>query len=245
MTVDQTFFKYRPINKYLIESLVNPSLYFAKPSELNDPFDCRLNLESVFKQAALTATGKRQSHLESALSQQTFLKNFQEAFDNSGVCSFSLVNNETLLWSHYADRHKGVCLSYQIPRIHFSDDDTINIDWFEKVNYGPETLIKLLQTCSMELNDFILNLIPPYLSTKSPSWGYEKEFRIIRKEHGIRNIHGYFLKKICFGLETPNSDIELVTKLANNYCGCTYFEQMVRDDSAFGFTMRPLTESLS
>ena len=33
------FYKYKSINKYLIESLEEKYLYYASPSELNDPFD--------------------------------------------------------------------------------------------------------------------------------------------------------------------------------------------------------------
>ena len=46
-------FKFRAINKHLIESLVNPSLYFARPDTLNDPFDCRLDLRGTFKRYLL------------------------------------------------------------------------------------------------------------------------------------------------------------------------------------------------
>lgn len=45
MNTLNTLFKFRTINKYLIESLVNPSIFFPKPENLNDPFDCRPNLE--------------------------------------------------------------------------------------------------------------------------------------------------------------------------------------------------------
>jgi hypothetical protein len=38
-------YKYRAINKRLIESLINQTLYFARPDELNDPFDCRIDLQ--------------------------------------------------------------------------------------------------------------------------------------------------------------------------------------------------------
>jgi len=51
------FYKFRRIDKYTIESLVTPSLYFARPSELNDPFDCQINLDITLAAAAALSEG--------------------------------------------------------------------------------------------------------------------------------------------------------------------------------------------
>ena len=34
-----------------------------------------------------------------------------------GVCCFSAVINNPLLWSHYADQHRGVCIGYSLARV--------------------------------------------------------------------------------------------------------------------------------
>lgn len=49
-------YKFRKIDKRLIESLVNQNLYFANPTSLNDPFDCQIDLEAALKRAELSAT---------------------------------------------------------------------------------------------------------------------------------------------------------------------------------------------
>ena len=41
------YFKFRVINKYLLESLMQGALYFASPEELNDPFDCNLDIKKA------------------------------------------------------------------------------------------------------------------------------------------------------------------------------------------------------
>lgn len=38
---DQRFYKYRPWNEYSENLIRNCEIYFANPSEINDPFDCR------------------------------------------------------------------------------------------------------------------------------------------------------------------------------------------------------------
>src|SRR6266487_4604824 len=101
---DYRYFKFRTINKHLIESLVNSRLFFAKLSELNDPFDCRLDLGKSFARAASSATGTRKAWLQSGLNDgQKFIKDWQASFENFGICSFSLDLNSTIMWSHYAD----------------------------------------------------------------------------------------------------------------------------------------------
>ena len=61
---DYLYFKFRAINKYMIESLVNPSLYFAKPNTLNDPFDCLIDLRNTFSRAVHLTTGNRRAWLK-------------------------------------------------------------------------------------------------------------------------------------------------------------------------------------
>ncbi len=88
---DYLYFKFRSINKHLIESLVNSSLYFARPDELNDPFDCRPDLRKSLLRAASLATGRQKSFLQSALNDgQKFIESWKARFESFGICSFSL-----------------------------------------------------------------------------------------------------------------------------------------------------------
>ncbi len=232
-------YKFRPINRYLIESLVNGSLYFAKPETLNDPFDCRINLEVVLKKAEQAATGNRKSFLTSILSDSHFFESWKSCFDNIGVCSFSRVNSERLLWSHYADAHRGVCLEYQFRTSYFLPPE-FQLTVAGNVDYHPRPLMEWLKDAPMAMPPFIEGLVHQYLKTKNPAWIYEAEARIIRKNHGSHIIRDKFLKRVYFGLQTPQADIDLVTKLARDYCDCSSFGQLVRDDTEFGFTVKTL-----
>lgn len=238
-----TLYKFRPINKYLIESLVTQSLYFAKPDTLNDPFDCKIDLESVLKRAKLTATGERRSFLTSILGDSQFFENWKSYFDNVGVCSFSQMNADTLLctllWSHYADEHKGACLEYQFRESYFLNPEFL-LTAAGNVEYVHEPLTEWLKNAPIEMIPFTEELIHKYLKTKSPAWEYEKEARIIRRKHGTFNIRDKFLKQVYFGLQTPQADIDLVTKLARDYSGCTSFARLIRDETDFGFTVKKL-----
>ncbi len=238
MSTDYLFFKFRPINKFLIESLVSPSVYFSNPSNLNDPFDCQLDIRKSFSRAVEKAQGNRKKALHSILNTDGALNRFSEHFKSIGVCSFSRLENsfdEPLLWSHYADGHKGVCLLYR-----FTEDFLNNpeeIIGVSEVKYGVDILTDWLANSEILPNqDFVTELIKVILTAKSTAWRNEKEVRIIRPSSGNFTIPHGCLEQICFGLRTPTSDIELVKKLAEEYSGCSRFYKIEHADTDFGIS---------
>ena len=239
MDDDYLYFKFRKIDKHLIESLVSRELYFAKPDTLNDPFDCRLDLEKSFTHAASSATDAQATKLKEALSSPKLLKQWETQFSSVGICSFSLCSDETLLWSHYADQHKGVCLLYRFSQL-FLIDSKNRILGVSKVAYENDRLTEWLKSASLDQNDpdnFRNELTKIYLTAKSPAWKYEKEARIIRFDPGPFPVPHGCLEQICFGLETPRTDVDLVTKLAMSYHKGIKFCRMIRNESDFGIRM--------
>jgi hypothetical protein len=234
-----TLYKFKPINKYLIESLVNRSLYFAKPDTLNDPFDCRVNLKDMLRRATLSSTGERKGFLTSFLDNPQFLENWKSYFDNIGVCAFSRTNADTLLWSHYAEQHRGVCLEYQFRSSSFLTPE-FGLTAAGKVNYDTDALSEWMKNAPMDQAIFIEGLVHEYLKTKHSAWEYEQEERIIKREHGAYTFPEKILKRVYFGLQTPQADIDHVTKLARDYSGCTSFAQLICDETDFGFTVKKL-----
>ncbi|MBW2608448.1 MAG: DUF2971 domain-containing protein [Deltaproteobacteria bacterium] len=143
------------------------------------------------------------------------LDQLKSDLENMGVCSFSLEFNNTLMWSHYADNHHGVCLTYELPKSFF--DKTANeIFGIVDVDYGLNPLSdwfikKALKHNSFE--DFVRDLIIKALTVKAKLWEYEKEVRILRKQEGVHVIDKEYLKQICFGLLTPSPDITLLKNI--------------------------------
>lgn len=231
-------YKFRPINKWLIESLVNRCLYFAKPDTLNDPFDCRIDLRGALRRAVSSAAGDRRNLLLAFLGTQKFFENWQSTFDNLGVCCFSRDNRDPLLWSHYANAHRGLCLKCEF-RASYLLSEEFHLTTMGNVEYLAEPASEWLKNCPMDMTKFIERLVHAFAKTKSPAWAYEMEARIFRPP-GVFNFSEPFLSQICFGLRTPQADIDLITNLARTYTGCTTFSKMVPDETEFGFTERPL-----
>ncbi|MBK8112877.1 MAG: DUF2971 domain-containing protein [Saprospiraceae bacterium] len=88
-------FKYREHNQLTLSSLINNYSWYGNPSSFNDPFDYSLLTNSFLR--------------------ERFLK-------SHNVFCLSEENDNLLLWSHYADCHKGYCVEYT----DYSDDE-INV----------------------------------------------------------------------------------------------------------------------
>jgi hypothetical protein len=236
---DCRLFKYRPINKRLIDSLVKSSLWCAKPETLNDPFDCRIDLNKSWEQACSLATGVQKEFLQRVLDDpQEFFKN-AEHLKNVGICSFSRIGKHpsaSVQWTHYADEHKGVRLLYRFPQSFIKgiceQDGVYDL---RKVVYKDNVLTNWLASTKTAGPDFINALAAHYFTAKSSAWKHEREERIIRRTPGYLKIPSGYLEQVCFGLRTPQDDVELVKELAKEYCGCKKFYKIEHDEkSDFG-----------
>lgn len=242
MSANYNYFKYRPINKRLIESLVTRTWYFARPDTLNDPFDCRIDLRKAFVRAAATALGSRSKFYDAVLAKENGnLQSMVNKLSNVGVCSFSLTPSSDLLWAHYADNHRGVCLNYEFaPLVAMNLAQLVGVD---TVKYGGNVFTDWLDIAPVDAGDsasFLNALATVYLTAKSEQWAYEEEARIIRTEAGLLEVPRNILTGVCFGLRTSLDDIHLITDLVRQYTDCTVFSKMESDDSDFGYVSRSI-----
>jgi len=249
---EHRLFKYRPIDKYLIDSLVKPGLWCAKPDTLNDPLDCQIILLEAIRRAHSLAREPVKEFLGKILEdpEKIFIEQMKRAL-GVGICSFSLYDeyrSDSVQWAHYADKHKGVRLSYRIPHSFIVDrsdnwDNTKELFGLFEVKCKDDVFTNFLAQTNSAGPKFITELAICYLTAKSPAWGYEHEVRIIRKAHGYLEIPKGCLEEVCFGLRTPVEDIELVKKLAREHCGCERFYKMEHDQkSDFGMIAVKLAE---
>jgi hypothetical protein len=90
-----------------------------------------------------------------------------------GMICFSSSYQSPLMWAHYADKHAGICLGFDVSE-----------DWFFQVEYIKD-LIKFDRNFDLTESD-----AKKLLSAKHESWAYEQEYRIFcplkdkKPEHG-------------------------------------------------------------
>lgn len=153
-----------------------------------------------------------------------------------GICSFSKEYNETLMWSHYATDHKGVCLAFKCKkkgnnRLYLKLRDksqwrTYRFQDYElkKVNYLENYETPIINFVQDYKNNRKLD--NPF-KTKTSSWSYENEYRIIDKIYTDENNEeqkSKFLEfrqtdisQIIFGYRCYEKQKETVKKFINNH----------------------------
>lgn len=223
----------------MLDALVKSIVFCALPSKLNDPFDCQIDIRKSALHAAKKLTGFQREVLETTSRTPAYFDEIQERMKKVGVCSFSLTLNEPVLWSHYADEHRGVCLLYQFEE-DFLLDRCNQIVGVTKVTYGENPLSEWFMTqIPEEIEDdfykkFTTELLKRVLIVKGAAWSHETEARIIREIAGPFEIPRTCLKQVCFGLNTSLENERLVRKIVDHSGYTVKYCKMRKAESDFG-----------
>ena len=215
-----------PIYKYTsvagaMAILANTSLKSTSPLDFNDPFDCDTSIleftrtaESVaeYKQA-LDTTSLPLSEKIRAVAEFYQPANFQKVYayvaqkkiEKAKVTCFSKTYLNTLMWSHYASQHKGVCLEFD-GSMPANDILERGIAFMVNVNYDRKEIINY----NFDKERAIVDLF----TRKWSDWRYEEEVRIIiMDDEPIQKFDKRFLTGLIFGCRTSEIDKQSVLDL--------------------------------
>jgi hypothetical protein len=230
-------------------------LYFAKPVAFNDPFDCRPSFsmeapkaqlrryyeglysrhEPMMGRAARRAESKQiardpRRNPASPQNLADFKKSYHESVtDRIGLVCLSEVADDLLMWSHYADSHRGICLAFDWQTEFFSQAQPV-IYQKTRPHVNP-----IFQTHEEMLEHALL--------TKSDHWKYEKEWRIIqyRKGAGAYKFPPEALVGVILGSQISPADRALVVGwLAARQVPASLFQASL-SDVAFSVNIAPCT----
>jgi hypothetical protein len=199
----------------LNEIIVDHSLYFTSPSAFNDPFDCKpfMNLEgssSELEQFFTDQVNEKYQGQPAAVRQFVQcmfgphvnltkkveeLSNLWHQSFTMGICCFSEPKDNILMWSHYADCHRGVCLEFTFEPTEPVFRDAKPIEYastYPEMNY-----LKQEGQKGMFLR-------------KASDWSYEKEWRVFSNKTGLVSFRPDALTGIIFGCRIQPSNITLV-----------------------------------
>jgi hypothetical protein len=109
-------------------------------------------------------------------------KSWRKEQENFGIASFSERCDSLLMWAHYADSHKGICLVYDVKALFGIRDPKDILDWIHPVRYVPDTSEILSEwekiATGQELTDAQKeDIFKKTLLIKSLDWEYENEWR--------------------------------------------------------------------
>ena len=105
------------------------------------------------------------------LANKEFRRAFKAGRDTAakrfGIISFSKSWKNPLLWAHYGDKHRGICLGFDV------DDSHV-----KEVKYYPERMVAE-SDMGKEFGGLTEEIIENLLCAKYIGWSYEDEVRVI------------------------------------------------------------------
>ncbi|MBV1863378.1 MAG: DUF2971 domain-containing protein [Rhodobacteraceae bacterium] len=172
--------------------------------------------EAAFEYAKplILGNGEMVTEMKEALP-NTIINNIN---DKIGIFSLSETNDNILMWSHYADQHRGIAVGFN-GHHPFYNQKPPQLDF---------RLTKISYTAKRPIKPSNFSESYKIFSEKSPGWKYEKEWRVIGRLSNsttILNADDIFpkhlfqipleaIERIVFGMNTPNDTIVgIVTKL--------------------------------
>ena len=167
--------------KFALDDLRNKRLKIAQFDDLNDPFELKsVNLcNPVHAQVFDGIEEKNFEGYKAAVARRW------------GVLCFSEKKTDVLQWAHYADRHKGICLGFDVSGSQGK---------FGRVKYRT-TRFPFPEKPDV---DFSWNL----LSTKSKEWRYEREWRVfLELKDGVWNEGAGRMTSLGATCKTSASDV--------------------------------------
>lgn len=210
----EVLYKYRPINKFTLDTLVSNQIYFPTPAKFNDPFDTKCSFSKSIEKASYDEAKRvfesdaEDMHVfkaESSINATT--EEFTQELSQKGILSLCETKNNQLLWAHYAADHTGICIGFEVSNENSLGDSKHT----HKVNYTesyPSISPKSLWSTRhrKEAQHRVLH-------TKSKLWSYEQEWRCIYPEGDkVYNVPGRICE-INFGCRTTNSDKSLIKRI--------------------------------
>ena len=143
-------------------------------------------------------------------------KNRQWIIEKYGIFSATSDNKNILMWSHYANSHKGICIRINIDLfLNFIKYDCakrgILIVW-DKIEY--QTDYPLLLPFELSDIDFVLKT----LLIKSHHWEYEKEYRFILldKPNTIIKVPPGIIDQIILGCNISKRDKKELSEISKS-----------------------------
>lgn len=140
---------------------------------------------------------------------------------NIGISCFSEVHGHALMWSHYANKHMGFCVEYDMDVL-IQRNPKIAILMFPVIYTNDRPIIDRNIISSFKINDGKLDASPNAnkyftraLVTKSRLWRYEKEWRVISKVMEDRIVNFDCVSGIYLGARASKPLIDYMKTLCS------------------------------
>ena len=204
-------FSFRRFSQHSLSDLINNEITVCRPQKMNDPFDSIYTLWV--------------EHYDEFCKEKNHVDPFTNSFDYFRIRSFVKDSmrkhpyNNILMWSHYADEHKGFCVEYHFSnKFVFSSLNNKIAMRFHSINYTDKTVV---------LDNRLTSVVGFY--TKQKCWEYENEERLLTYIPGIESDIAHvpldensYIRSVYFGFRCPRNDRETIMRILGT--GVMYYQ---------------------
>ena len=183
-------YKYYKDQSLNLDSVMSNKMWYSAPCNFNDAFDCdvAINEQAIFNNILPIISGGRTLRKGSPAwiqykgSLHKQIKILQKLFESQkismGIACLSEEPDSILMWSHYANNHRGFCVAYNLLGL----NQKLQFSAVPVLYTQDRVCLRSIPLDQDTLNKETMSLFIQSLTSKSPEWSYEKEWRIIRDE---------------------------------------------------------------
>ncbi|MGO9452350.1 MAG: DUF2971 domain-containing protein [Candidatus Binataceae bacterium] len=224
----ECFYRYTTVER-AEEILTECKIFYPSAVDFNDPFDCkfrpvsrtskrdrkRFNRELIRERNPRMPRPLVNRLATQASGRAAFQKGAMRLRDrivrSVGMLCLTEREESVLMWSHYSDKHRGICLQFrgletlETPplQVVYSDDyPEVDILEYEPFINGTDSTARAKQ----------MEMVRRMYLTKAKDWAYEYEWRIVdwaAARRGSRGLHPFdprMLTGVILGCQIPASD---------------------------------------
>jgi hypothetical protein len=241
MSTPHEFFKYRSLSgdgvSWLERTICHDEIYLGAPDQFNDPFDCSPIFDISYTVSEMEAFAERvisrnrpgigcdemRKEIDlflfgaSKLGKKNSEEHMRKMHDTHvksaiGVYCVADKADNLLMWSHYADSHRGVCIGFDAERFPF--------------DVAQEICYSLNRDPVLPSDDNEAKLRKSILC-KSEDWRYEGEWRIVDPFKGIGTIqiHPRAIRTVILGARISDENRKQILSWIR---GRTYLPKVFR-----------------
>lgn len=233
-------YKYCAYNTNSLSILINKKIWVPKSESFNDPFDCDNKFNTDISEESLEKFAKRQNKKidNDSTYKQDFIKKLKKIEDELdseiGIFSMSSVGDNSLMWSHYADKHRGFCIEF----VRKSGNNLGNFEMTKPVEYNRNFPKANLLDSDGCINKSVW--VRKYY-VKNEDWKYEKEWRCISMKGNKAEDLPADISSIIFGLRMSEENKNTIRNILADQLGIRY-RQAAKDEYQFKIKIIDLTE---
>lgn len=253
--IPKTVYKYRDWGNLNHKGIIGqPQIWVPDSFDFNDPFDCNIpvaydliakddKIAKQFIRTIVTAKVKamggdvekevEERFAEGRHKDKEFLESYKksvhlEGRKRHGVFSVTPINNNILMWSHYANCHKGFCVGFDSVKL---------FDYLGgggSVSYASEyPIISPIETREEQYRRQVL--------TKSVHWAYEIEYRLttFNKVNTCIDFPANVITEIIFGSKISEKHKGEILELAHKNLPHVKCFSAIPDESNFNLRIVP------